>query len=100
MSIEWIVGIFITLITAGIGAYVKMQTDFAEIKKDIEMDGKLTASKFAMIDAKIDSTEKKFIESIDNLEKTLSSFEKVLEKMDKNQAELAKTIVAIQIKLG
>lgn len=96
MSIEWIIGIAISLV----GIYVKVQTELAEIKKDIEMETKLTNSRFAMIDTKIDNTEKKFIESIDNLEKTLSSFEKVLEKMDKNQAELAKTIVAIQIKLG
>lgn len=96
MSIEWIIGI----IVSGVGIYVKNQIDLANIKKDIEMDNKLTKQKFDMIDTKIDNSEKKFIESIDNLEKTLSSFEKVLEKMDKNQSELTKTIVAIQVSLA
>ena len=125
MSIEWIIGIIIS----GIGIYVKNQIDLTNIKKDIEMDNKLTKqqfdkidtkidtnekkfigsidnveklnkSKFDMIETKIDNSEKKFIESIDNLEKTLSSFEKVLEKMDKNQSELTKTIVAIQLSLA
>ena len=65
MSIEWIIGIIIS----GIGIYVKNQIDLTNIKKDIEMDNKLTKQQFDKIDTKIDTNEKKFIGLIDNVEK-------------------------------